>query len=116
MCRVCCYPFGCTNACKHAHLCTQPHALTYICNLKHTHRCPVGIAMGVVVLLLIPVCFAFFATLHVRRFVRDGQLKFEENPKPSFAELKVRSAADLFALVRAWDALSDMNTRFQRIV
>ena len=51
--------------------------------------CPAGIAVGVFVLLLFPVSFLMIAALCVNGHLRKGGLVYEENPKPSFSELKV---------------------------
>ena len=67
--------------------------------------CPVYIALGVLVLLLLPINFAIFAALRVRRHVNEGRLSYVQNPTPSFSVLKVCEIAKHFC-VCSWERAS----------
>ena len=66
--------------------------------------CPVYIVFGVLVLLLLPINFALFAALHLRRHVKEGRLSYVQNPTPSFSVLKVCEIAKHFC-VCSWEGI-----------
>lgn len=50
--------------------------------------CPAGIAFGVLVILMGPLAFVVISMRIIARHYRQGDMKFEWNSPPRFAELK----------------------------
>ena len=61
-------------------------------------QCAPGRAIGIPIICFGPMLFLVSATFYIMKLVEAGKLNYEENPRPSFAELKVNHFCKVFCV------------------